>query len=284
MSIKKKIGLLCLILTGILLASMIGILCYRADWSFRLWNAVRIYPKPDLEAVELSNLEELSFDEAQSRNEWKEHLLLINDFHPLPKDYVPNLTEYNGAMMHPDMVEPYIALRDAVQEKTGERIYVSADYRTSEEQGDILLEKGDEIAARVGHSEHEAGLALDVYVKGYGGMSFLKCKAGRETARLCGEYGFIIRYPEGKESITGTSYEPWHLRYVGQPHAKIIMESGLTLEEYFELFELGVWYESGEYLVGRFDSESLQLPVRGVLEWSISPDNMGYYMITVKRG
>ena len=284
MSVKKKIRILCLILVGVVLLSLIGLLWYRADWRFRLWNAIRIYPKPDLRAVELSNLEEITFDAAQTGKEWDETLLLINDFHPLPKDFVPILTEYNDAMMHPDMVEAYIALRDALESKTGERIYVSADFRTAEDQENILEEKGDEIAAAVGHSEHEAGLALDVYVKGYGGMSFIKSKAGREIARICGEYGFIIRYPEGKEEITGTSYEPWHLRYVGQPHARIIMDSGLTLEEYLELLEVGVWYESGEYLVGRFDSESLKLPVGGIAEWKISPDNTGYYIITAKRG
>ena len=283
MSIKKKYRLLCLILAGVVLLSLVGLLWYRTDWRFRLWNAIRIYPKPDLAAVELSNLRAVSFDEAQSSESWNELLLLINDAHPLPKDYVPALTEYNGAVMNPAMVEAYVALRDAVQEKTGERIYVSSDFRSTEEQGDLFLEKGDEIAAQAGHSEHEAGLALDVYVKGYGGMSFLKTKAGREIARLCGEYGFIIRYPDGKEDVTGTAYEPWHLRYVGQPHARIIMESGITLEEYLELLEVGVWYESGAYLVGRFDSESLRLPSGGFSEWSISPDNTGYYVVTVKR-
>ena len=174
MSIKKKYRLLCLILAGVVLLSLVGLLWYRTDWRFRLWNAIRIYPKPDLAAVELSNLRAVSFDEAQSSESWNELLLLINDAHPLPKDYVPALTEYNGAVMNPAMVEAYVALRDAVQEKTGERIYVSSDFRSTEEQGDLFLEKGDEIAAQAGHSEHEAGLALDVYVKGYGGMSFLK--------------------------------------------------------------------------------------------------------------
>ena len=282
MSIKKKIRLLCLILAGVVLLSLVGLLWYRADWRFRLWNAIRVYPDPDLSAVELSNLRAVTFDEARHGENWNELLLLINDRNPLPKDFVPTLVEYNGAMMNPAMVDAYIALRDAILERTGERIYVAADYRTAAEQGAILQEKGDELAAAVGHSEHEAGLALDVYVKGYGGMSFLKTEAGREVARICGEYGFIIRYPEGKEAITGTAYEPWHLRYVGQPHARIIMESGITLEEYVELLEIGVWYESGEYLIGRFDSESLELPV-SASAWSISPDNTDYYIITVKR-
>ena len=283
MSVKKKICILCLILVGAVLLSLVGLLWYRADWRFRLWNAIRIYPKPDLEEIKLSNLEEVSFDRAQSLDGWKETLLLVNEKHPLPKDFVPVLAEYNGAKMHPEMVEAYAALRDALEQKTGERIYVSADFRTAEEQKNILEEKGLEVAAAVGCSEHEAGLALDVYVKGYGGMSFLKSKSGREIARICSDYGFIIRYPEGKEDVTGMSYEPWHLRYVGQPHARIIMDSGLTLEEYLELLEVGVWYITEDYFVGRFDSESIKLPSGLSDICTISSDNTGYYVVTVRR-
>lgn len=283
MSVQKKIGILCLILVGAVLLSLVGLLWYRADWRFRLWNAIRIYPKPDLAAVELSNLETISFDRAQALDGWNEILLLINDKHPLPTNFQPDLAAYNGAKMHPEMVEAYAALRDALEQKTGERLYVSADFRTAEEQKNILEEKGAEIAAAVGCSEHEAGLALDVYVKGYGGMSFLKTKSGREIARICSDYGFIIRYPEGKEAVTGMSYEPWHLRYVGQPHARIIMDSGLTLEEYLELLEVGVWYKTEGYYVGRFDSESIKLPSGLSDICTISPDNTGYYVVTLKR-
>ncbi|RYD01409.1 hypothetical protein N752_30920 [Desulforamulus aquiferis] len=53
-------------------------------------------------------------------------------------------------------------------------------------------------------------------------------------AKHCAEYGFIIRYPKGKEDVTGVPFEPWHYRYVGTPHAKEIMDKGITLEEYLE--------------------------------------------------
>ena len=53
----------------------------------------------------------------------------------------------------------------------------------------------------------------------------------------CQDYGFILRFPEGKESITGVMYEPWHFRYVGEPAAKYIMENGLCLEEFIELYK-----------------------------------------------
>ncbi len=208
-------------------------------------------------------------------------MMLVNEDHPLPQGYEALLEEYNGARMHPDMVDPYIALRDAVEEKTRVRIYVSSDYRTPEEQQQIIDSSDDGIAAPLGCSEHEAGLALDVYAPYYAGEAFLKSPAGRQVNRICGNYGFILRYPKGKEEITGISHEPWHLRYVGQPHATLMSESGLTLEEYLEAMEIGVWYRTGDYLVGKCRADELNLP----LGWSsceISPDNCGTYIITLK--
>lgn len=282
MTVQKKYRILCAVLVGILLLTVIGLLWYRADWRFRLWNAIRVYPNPDLEEVGSIRAEHVSLEEAKACEGVNDLLLLINSSHLLPLDYIPMLTEYNGALMHPEMVDAYIALRDAVEAKTGERIYVSSDYRSPEEQEEILEDTTDGTAAEVGASEHAAGLALDIYVKGYGGMSFIKSKAGREVARICGEYGFIIRYPEGKEKVTGISYEPWHLRYVGQPHASIIMDCGLTLEEYIDLFEVGIWYDAGDYFIGRFEADDLKIPLNAS-EWSASPDNTGTYIITAKK-
>ncbi len=208
-------------------------------------------------------------------------LFLVNGTHPLPEDYTPELAEYNGARMHPSMVDPYIALRDAVQKKTGQRIYVSADFRTREEQEQILADSGAGIAAKPGCSEHEAGLALDVYAPYYGGAAFLKSPAGVEVNRRCAEFGFIIRYAEDKQEVTGISYEPWHLRYVGAPHAGWIAESGLALEEYLERLLPEVWYEADGYRVLRTSAEEVTLPE----QWQsceISPDNAGYYILTVK--
>lgn len=208
-------------------------------------------------------------------------LMLVNESHPLPDGYAPDLTEYNGAKMNPLMVDSYISLRDAVQVRTGVRIYVSSDYRTSEEQAEILASSEEGIAAKLGCSEHEAGLALDVYAPYFAGEKFLNSPAGRMVNNVCGDYGYIIRYPKEKEYVTGIRYEPWHLRYVGEPHARIMMESGLTLEEYLDLLIPDVWYLSGEYLICRQRGETFTLPT-GWSECHVSPDNTGYFVITLK--
>ena len=90
-------------------------------------------------------------------------------------------------------------------------------------------EAADRYSARPGHSEHQSGLAFDLNDLS---ESFGRTKEGIWLRENCWKYGFIIRYPEDKESITGYMYEPWHVRYIGNDSAKAVYESGLCLEEY----------------------------------------------------
>ncbi len=283
MRIKPRYRVLCFVLAGILMLGLIGLLVYRADWRFRLGNALRIYPKAEpkvfqWEHTKTVNLETLLGQGAKESG----LLLLVNREHPLPADFTPVLAEYNGARMHPEMVNAYIALRDEVERRTGQRLYVSSDYRTAEEQAAVLADSAPGIAAPVGCSEHEAGLALDVYVKGYGGMSIIKTRAGREMAKICADYGFIIRYPAEKEAETGTPYEPWHLRYVGRVHASYMAEHGLCYEEYLALLTPGKWFVLGNAVVGRFPPDAICLPDGRGMAFSFSRDNTGYYIVTVE--
>jgi zinc D-Ala-D-Ala carboxypeptidase len=97
-------------------------------------------------------------------------------------------------------------------------------------------EKARSYSALPGTSEHETGLAIDV-TGGNGKCAADDCFGGTMEAKWlqshAAEYGFIIRYPKGKEAITGYKYEPWHIRYVGKAIATQIMSSGITLEEYY---------------------------------------------------
>ena len=282
MTVKKKYRLLVASLAMLIVLLTVGLFLYRADWTFRAMNLLRIYPTFKPEAIALET-QSFSADALLLRGETiGNELMLVNASHPLPENYQPLLEEYHGARMHPGMVAAYASLRDDIQQKTDQRLYVSSDYRTPEEQADVLLSSPEGIAAQVGFSEHEAGLALDVYVKGYGGMSLIKTEAGRLLAECCADYGFIIRYPEGKEEITGTPYEPWHIRYVGAPHAKVISSYGLTYEEYLEALTPGVWYKLEDYLVGRFSIDAVEIPTDPSLSYSLSYDNTGYCIVTVK--
>lgn len=90
-------------------------------------------------------------------------------------------------------------------------------------------EAADTYSARPGHSEHQTGLAFDI---NKANDTFANTPEAKWLANHCWEYGFIIRYPQGKESITGYKYEPWHVRYLGEATAKAVYDSGKTLEEY----------------------------------------------------
>lgn len=87
----------------------------------------------------------------------------------------------------------------------------------------------DRYSARPGHSEHQTGLAFDI---NKASSSFTNTPEAKWVAANCWKYGFILRYPEGKEDITGYMYESWHVRYLGKELAKSVYDSGLTLEEY----------------------------------------------------
>ncbi|MCD1261690.1 M15 family metallopeptidase [Paenibacillus athensensis] len=98
------------------------------------------------------------------------------------------------------------------------------------------LEKARTYSAVPGTSEHATGLAIDV-TGSDGKCAATDCFAGTKEAKWledhAAEYGYIIRYPKGKDSITGYQYEPWHIRYVGKDIAQAVVSKGITLEEYF---------------------------------------------------
>ena len=280
LNILGVILLICALVFGIVVAWE-----YQSGWLFSVMRQsqthepLAITPAKSFDDTETKPLTEWLQDKRVTNDKT---LILVNLENPLPKDYEADLEEYNGAKMHPSMVEPYISLRDDVQEKTGIRIYVSSDFRTAEKQASLLEFYGPDRAAPVGCSEHEAGLALDVYAPNHGSYAFLRSPAGREVNRICHEYGFIIRYEADKTEVTGFDYEPWHLRYVGAPHAELIAKSGIAYEEYIEALTPEIWYAYEGYLILRTANvEELTLPT-SFTACHISPDNMGYYIVTVK--
>ena len=96
--------------------------------------------------------------------------------------------------------------------------------------------KTNTFSAKPGHSEHQTGLAIDICEDS---DKFIGTKEDIWLQQNAHKFGFIIRYPKGKEYITGYKYEPWHLRYLGTKHSKIIYDKNITLEEY-----LGLWPKS----------------------------------------
>lgn len=223
-----------------------------------------------------------SFD-LNSQTEWRseQSLILLNKTYALPEGFEPQMAEYkdSGVQMNIAILDAYGQLSAAVTENTGDKMYVSSVYRSVEEQAEIQA-NDPEIALPPGHSEHHTGLAVDVYVFEHAGMNFLESEAGQYVNKNCYDFGFIIRYPEGKEEITGISFEPWHLRYVGLPHSKIIQQKFITFEEYIDLLKPNKFYHYDNYLITRQPLNSkIKLPA-GLQNIVYSPDNTGHVIIT----
>ena len=167
-----------------------------------------------------------------------------------PSDLVkPNIDfmQSNESVMYlrKDAAKALEELCKAAQ-SSGYKFYGVSGFRSYSLQVDVykdnIAQYGNEedanfYSAKPGESEHQLGLSMDLSTKEVNYQlveSLGDTPAGKWLEENCYKYGFIIRFPENKEKITGYSYEPWHIRYVGKDLAKIIHDNNLTLEEYFE--------------------------------------------------
>lgn len=178
--------------------------------------------------------------------------ILVNKTHPLPENYLDGVElvetvncRGKKAFVEKETFAAYEKLRDALSEQ-GVYISFGSNFRTIEEQKDVirrLTEKYGEAyamktAAPPGTSEHHTGMALDLSPKVDGewvteNMALMKpVEIWEKVHAALPAFGFILRYPKGKEEITGYGYEPWHIRYVGKELAEKVAASGLCLEEY----------------------------------------------------
>ena len=160
-------------------------------------------------------------------------VLIVNKSYPIPASYDPGGLE--------STTYTWFTKLSADAAKAGLNIYLSSGYRSYSYQSQIYdnytsiygQATADTFSARPGHSEHQTGLAIDVNTID---DSFAGTPEAIWLEEHCWEYGFILRYPKGKESITGYKYEPWHIRYVGSEVSKKVHDmNGITLEELYNL-------------------------------------------------
>ena len=156
-------------------------------------------------------------------------ILMVNKTYGLPESFNPGQLDATAKAA-------FEQLKAAAAEED-RNIYIGSDFRDYNYQVTIYQnyselygwEMADTFSARPGHSEHQTGLTIDCNTID---DAFGETPEAEWLAQHCAEYGFIIRFPEGKEDITGYKYEPWHIRYVGVDVAKEINSLNLTLEEY----------------------------------------------------
>ena len=188
-------------------------------------------------------------------------LVVANKKHRLPEGYVPadlvspEIAQVQACTMRAPAAEAIKAMAEAAA-ADGVTLKISSAYRGEDYQRQLYngysasygTETADTISSRPGYSDHQTGLAAD-FVEQDGSMNginfnqnFENTDSGIWLRDHAHEYGFIMRYPKGKQDITGYAYEPWHFRYIGVDYATAIYDTDVfyTVEEYF-----GV--EGGDY-------------------------------------
>ena len=178
-------------------------------------------------------------------------LLNVNKYYTLPEDFTPiDISDislrysYSGNKVTKEANDAYASMWNAAN-RAGFTLIVNSSFRdfTSQDRvyNNIKASSGqkeaDKVAARPGHSEHQTGLAIDVFEVGNQSTETFKDSPAytwlQENAHL---YGFIERYPENKEYLTGYSFEAWHWRYVGEDVAKIVHDENITYDEYYAYY------------------------------------------------
>ena len=186
-------------------------------------------------------------------NDWR--LVLVNKQHPIPEDYSFNLGTIKENMQCDErIIADLLAMLQAAKDD-GVSLVICSPYRNQDRQ-EMLFEKKIKLYMEQGYSymeayktasqtvtipgasEHQIGLSLDFFSANYTFLNegFGDTEAGKWLAEHSCEYGFILRYPEGKEYITSIEYEPWHFRYVGKEAATIMTRDNLCLEEFWDKY------------------------------------------------
>ena len=191
-----------------------------------------------------------------SQDDWK--LVLINKQHPIPDSYtfaLGAIKTIKGQMQCDErIIKELLSMMEAAS-KDGVNLAICSPYRDLNYQKVLFNRKiklymnsgmsymeaykiTSQTVTVPGASEHQIGLAIDIVADNYQDLDegFAETKAGIWLAEHCQEYGFILRYPQGKENITSIEFEPWHFRYVGKEAATIIMDEEITLEEFWDKY------------------------------------------------
>lgn len=199
------------------------------------------------------DISKINKEDTSSFNKDAWYLILVNKTQPVPDDYVVPLVTLKGKMQCDERVKDVLLTMLDGARKDGIGLKVVSPYRDYKLQqtlfnrkvnayladGYSYLEAYKYASRKViipGASEHQLGIAFDILSNGHSTLNsaFGETEGGKWLKKHCAEYGFILRYPKGKEDITGIVYEPWHFRYVGVEAATYIMENNITLEEFID--------------------------------------------------
>ena len=198
------------------------------------------------------NIDKVFYTDIKPADLKNKNLILVNKYYYLDKNYKPEETKiltqniysyWTNAVLTKEAQEAYVKMVDDSR-KMGYSLIDTSAYRSYDTQeylfNNYIKENGLEwtlkTSAKPGHSEHQTGLATDIVKVGVSMYDFGTTRESEWLKENAYKYGFILRYPKGKEYLTGYDYEPWHYRYVGKDVAKYIYENDIVFEEYFAYF------------------------------------------------
>ncbi len=208
-----------------------------------------------------------------------------------------------GLLLRQEALGPFEDMMTDFQRVTGcQQVMLSECYRSLEDQTALYeraeaqsgAERAAQLVAQPGHSEYHTGyaLSLSLYTSDGVVMDFTGTDDSAWLLRNCGRYGFVVRYPEGKSDLTGYAYQPYHLRYVGKPHAYLMGLKGYCLEEYLEYVSHYTFAgnhiqvtdnenQTYEIYYVPADEDTTTVPVPLAKEYTISGDNVSGFIVTV---
>ncbi|MEG0077694.1 M15 family metallopeptidase [Anaerorhabdus sp.] len=202
---------------------------------------------------ELSNSYKVPYETTKPVVNQGSYDMLVNKTYYLDGSFAPPQLQdlsiqyaSTGLQLDAPAAEGLKALCEGAREM-GLRIFASSSYRSYDNQQALYdryvkrdgQEDADTYSARAGFSEHQTGLTVDLSALDEDGKAVATFGESDEflwTSQNCQKFGWILRFPEGKESITGYQYEPWHYRYLGVDLAQKVVDSKLTYDEYYELY------------------------------------------------
>ena len=212
----------------------------------------KIEPRSTVSGNESEKAQTENIPETLHKSDW--NLILVNKQHPIPEDYTFTLGTIKGSMKCDERILMQLGEMMQAARSVGVTLVIRSPYRNDARQEYLFDRKvknnmkkkmsyleafraGAQAVTIPGSSEHQIGLALDIVSDTYTMLDegFADTDAGKWLADNSYRYGFILRYPKGKEDITGIAFEPWHFRYVDVPAATYIYQNQLSLEEFVQL-------------------------------------------------
>jgi len=213
-------------------------------------------------------------------NEWPDSRMLLQAWPTVPVGISQE------TLLHEAALAAVAGLFDDARNANIGTLYVGSGYRNYEEQKQLYEDAWDKSYVQpANHSEHHTGLAADIYALGLNTSEMTDSREAAWLAENAWRYGLILRYAQDKCATTQIAYEPWHFRYVGNPHAFYMRQHNMCLEEYLSFLS-----ESGGYRM-EFEGMSFLIlyekPENGLInipdgkEYTVSGDNTGGYVITI---